>query len=89
MTIRAHHLPLPGAAPAAKKGGSLPPPTPPTVRRADAPGEAGDTQRGALLRFPAEDSGNPCQPMSNADFQSRTRPQRGGLYPLIVPCCGC
>ena len=28
VTIRVHHLPLPGAAPAAKKGGSLPPPSP-------------------------------------------------------------
>ena len=38
---RVDHLPLPGAAPAVKKGGSLPPLPPPPVRRHDAPGEAG------------------------------------------------
>ena len=66
---RVDHLPLPGAAPAGKKGGSLPPLPPPPVRRADAPGEAGDTQADALRRFTAEEAGNPCQPASNADFQ--------------------
>ncbi len=64
-----HHLPLPGAAPAVKKGGSLPPLPPPLVRCGEAPCEAGDTQADALRRFTAEDSGNPCQPASNADFQ--------------------
>ena len=89
VTIRAHHLPLPGGAPAPKNRGSLPPPSPPTVRRADAPGEAGDTQGGALLRFTAEDSGNPCQPTSNADSQAQPAPQRRGLRPLIVQICSC
>ena len=41
---RVDHLPLPGAAPAVKKGGSLPPLPPPPVRRAgrgeDTPGTA-------------------------------------------------
>ena len=64
-----HHLPLPGGAPAPKNRGSLPPLPPPPVRRADAPGEAGDTQADALRRVTAEDSGNPCQPASNEDFQ--------------------
>ena len=80
---------LPRAAPAAKKRGSLPPLPPPPVRRADAPGEAGDTQADALWRFTAEDSGNPCQPTSNADFQVKPRPQRRGLRPPIVQFCGC
>ena len=35
---RVDHLPLPGGAPASKKGGSLPPPTP---LPCGAPGEAG------------------------------------------------
>ena len=39
-----HHLPLPGAAPAAKKGGSLPPLPPPPVWRHDAPCEGVDTR---------------------------------------------
>ena len=39
-----HHLPLPGAAPAAKIPGSLPPLPPPPVRRHDAPGEGADTR---------------------------------------------
>ncbi len=39
-----HHLPLPGAAPAAKNRGSLPPLPPPPVRRHDAPGEGADTR---------------------------------------------
>ena len=60
---------LPRAAPAAKKGGALPPPSPPLVRRAGAPCEAGTTRGGAALRFTPEEAGNPCQPTSNADFQ--------------------
>ena len=43
-----HHLPLPGAAPAVKKRGSLPPLPPPPVRRHDAPGEGGTRGAGAL-----------------------------------------
>ncbi len=39
-----HHLPLPGAAPAAKKWGSLPPLPPPPVRRHDAACEGVDTR---------------------------------------------
>ena len=62
-------LTLAGDVPASKKGGSLPPLSPPLVRRAAAPGEAGDRRGGALLRFTAVDSGNPCQPTSDADFQ--------------------
>ena len=62
-------LTLAGAAPADKKGGSLPPPSPPPVRRADAPCEEGTRGGGALRRFTAEDSGNPCQPTSDATFQ--------------------
>ena len=80
---------LPGAAPAAKNGGSLPPPSPPPVRRAGAPCEAGTTRGGAALRFTAEDSGNPCQPTSNADSQPQPAPQRRGLRPLIVQICSC
>ena len=64
-----HHLPLPGAAPAAKIWGSLPPPSPPLVRRHDAPCEARTTQAGAALRFAAEDSANPFQPPSDEDFR--------------------
>ena len=64
---RVDHLPLPGAAPAVKKGGSLPPPSPPPVRRHDAPCEAGTPWCGATRRFTPKDSGNPCQPTSNAD----------------------
>ena len=64
-----HHLPLPGAAPAVKKRGSLPPLPPPPVRRHDAPCEAGTLDAGAARGFTPEDSGNPCQPVSNADFQ--------------------
>ena len=45
-----HHLPLPGAAPAAKIPGSLPPLPPPPVRRHDAPCEAGTRRAGALPR---------------------------------------
>ena len=41
---RVDHLPLPGAAPAAKKGGSLPPLPPPPVWRHDAPCEGVDTR---------------------------------------------
>ena len=55
-------LPPARGAPAPKNWGSLPPPSPPAVRRADAPGEAGTGGGGALRRFTAEDSGNPCQP---------------------------
>ena len=84
-----HHLPLPGGAPAPKNRGSLPPLPPPPVSRHDAPCEAGDRRGGALRRFAAQDAGNPCQPVSNADFQSMTRPQRRGLRPLIVQFCGC
>ena len=39
-----HHLPLPGAAPAAKNPGSLPPLPPPPVRRHDAACEGVDTR---------------------------------------------
>ncbi len=77
-----HHLTLPGAAPAAKIPGSLPPLPPPPVRRHDARGEAGTRGAGAALRFAAEDSGNPCQPASNAGFRAQPGPQRRGLRPL-------
>ena len=53
---RVDHLPLPGGAPAPKKGGSLPPLPPPPVRRHDAPCEAGTRGGGAALRFTPEDS---------------------------------
>ena len=79
-----HHLPLPGAAPAAKKRGSLPPFPPPPVRRHDAPCEAGTRRAGAARRFAPEDSGNPCQPASNADSREQPGPQRGGVCPLRV-----
>jgi len=70
-----HHLPLPGAAPAPKNTGSLPPPSPPPVRCRDTPCEAGMHGVGAALRFTPEDLGNPCQPVSNKAFQARPRPQ--------------
>ena len=72
-----------------QKGGVAPSTSTPLVRRADAPGEAGDTQAGVLLRLTAEDSGNPFQPASNKAFQAKLSPQRGELRPLIVQCCGC
>ena len=43
-----HHLPLPGAAPAKKNRGSLPPLPPPPVRRA---GRGGDTRGAAPPRL--------------------------------------
>ena len=89
MDRRVDHLPLPGAAPAVKKGGSLPPLPPPPVRRHDVPCEAGTRGAGAARRFAAEDLGNPCQPMSNAGFQAQPGPQRRGLRPLIVQICSC
>ena len=46
MSLRAHHPPLPGAAPAVKKGGALPPPSSPSR---GAPGEA--VTRGAQPRY--------------------------------------
>ena len=64
-----HHLPLPGGAPAQKNRGSLPPPSPPPVRRRRRAVRGGDAQAGALLRFTAEDSGNTCQSLPNADFR--------------------
>ena len=56
---------------------------------ADAPCKAGTRGAGAALRFTVEDSGNPCQPTSNADFQAQPGPQRRGLCPLIVQICSC
>ena len=79
-----HHLPLPGGAPAPKKWGSLSPPSPPPVRRHDAPCEARDTRVGTARGFTPEDSGNPCQPLSNAGFWAQPGPQGGGLRPLRV-----
>ena len=84
-----NNLPLPRAASASKKQGSLPPPPPPSVRRADAPCEAGDRQDSAAPRLTAEDSGNPCEPASNVGFQVKPGPQRRGLRPLRVPISGC
>lgn len=69
-----------------QKEESLPPPTPLSCA---APGEAGNTRGGALFRFTAEDSGNSCQPMSNADSQPQPAPQRRGLRPLKVQICSC
>ncbi len=37
---------------------------------------------GAALCFTAEDSGNPCQPASNAGFRAQPGPRRRGLRPL-------
>ena len=39
---------------------------------------------GTALRFTPEDSGNPCQPTSNAGFREQPGPQRRGLRPLRV-----
>ena len=89
MDRRVDHLPLPGAAPAVKKGGSLPPLPPPPVRRHAAPCEAGTTQAGAALRFTAEDSRNPCQLASNADSRAQPGPQRRGARPLREERWGC
>ena len=44
MDSGVHHLPLPGAAPAPKNTGSLPPLPPPPVRRHDAACEGADTR---------------------------------------------
>ena len=82
-----HHLPLPGGAPAPKKWGSLSPPSPPPVRRHDAPCEGGTHGVGAALRFTLEDLGNPCQSASNAGFRAQPGPQRRGLRALIVQIC--
>ena len=79
-----HHLPLPGGAPAPKNRGSLPPLPPPPVRRHDAPCEAGTRDAGAARGFTPEDSGNPCQPASNAESQAQPGPRRRGLRPLRV-----
>ena len=79
-----NNLTLPRAASASKNRGSLPPPSSPPVRRAPAPCEAGDRHHGAALRFTAEEVENPRQPASNADFQVKPAPQRGGLRPLRV-----
>ena len=84
-----HHLRLPGGAPAPKIRGSLSPPSPPPVRRHDAPCEAGTRRTGAARRFTAEDLGNPCQSTSNAGFRAQPGPQRRGLCPLIVQICSC
>ena len=86
---RVDHLPLPGGAPAPKKGGSLPPPSPPPVRRHEVPCEAGTRSAGAARDFTPEDSGNPCQPASNADFREQPGPQRRGLRPLREERWGC
>ena len=48
---------LPRAAPAAKKGGSLPPLPPPPVRRHDAPCEAGTPWRAAAVGFTPDELG--------------------------------
>ena len=76
-------------APAPKNRGSLPPPSPPPVRRHDAPCEAGTRGGGGARGFTPEDLGNPCQPASNADFRAQPGPQRRGLRPLIVQICNC
>ena len=79
---------LPRAAPAAKTWGSLSPPSPPPVRRHDAPCEAGTRRTGAARRFTAEDLGNPCQSTSNAGFWAQPGPRQRGLCPLRVQRCG-
>ena len=74
MTIGARHLPLPGAAPAAKKGGRslhfLPLLCGATTRREHAGRR--------LATVVAADAGNPRQPASNKAFQARPRPQQRG-----------
>ena len=52
-------------------------------------GRGGDTRGAAPLGFAAEDSGILCQLTSNADFQVKPTPQRGGLRPLREQRCGC
>ena len=84
-----HHLPLPGGAPAPKKWGSLSPPSPPPVRRHDAPCEGGTHGASAARRVTSEDLGNPCQSTSNAGFRAQPGPQRRGPCPLIVQICSC
>ena len=80
--FRVGHLPLPGGAPAPKKRGSLPPLPPPPVPRHDALCEAADTQCRRRTGLSPEDSGNPCQPASNAGFRAQPGPQRRGVRPL-------
>ena len=84
-----HHLPLPGGAPAPKNPGSLPPPSPPPVRRHDAPCETGTRDADAPRGFTPEDLGNRCQPASNTDSRAQPGPQPGGLRPLREKRCGC
>ena len=51
-----NNLTLPRAASEAKIRGSLPPPSPPPVRRHDAPCEAGGRRAGAARRFTPEEA---------------------------------
>ena len=66
-----HHLPLPGGAPAPKKPGVAPSTFSPPVRRRRRAVRVGHTQAGTLLRFTVEDTGNPRQPVSNADSRAQ------------------
>ena len=84
-----HHLPLPGAAPAAKNRGSLPPLPPPPVRRHDAACEGVDTRCRRRTGLYPIGCGNPCQPASNADSRAQPGPRRRGLRPLRVERWGC
>ena len=74
-----HHLPLPGAAPAAKNRGSLPPPSSPPC---DAPGEAGTREaqpRFALLQPTRGIRANPPPirlSRQGPDHSSEARPLR-------------
>ena len=86
---RVGHLTCSDGASAPKMGGALPPPSSPSVRRHDAPCEAGTPWRGAARGFTPEDLGNPCQPTSNADSRTQPGPQQRGLCPLIVQICNC
>ena len=60
MDRRVDHLPLPGAAPAVKKGGSLPPPS---SLPCGAPGEAGTSEAQPRFTFSQPTRGIRANPL--------------------------
>ena len=88
VNCKVKRLPPPGAAPAVKKGGSLPPPSPLSCG-APSRGARWGHARENLAALCRMGCGKSVPPLVPCGVSEKPGPQRGGLRPLREKRCGC